>query len=79
MGNTASAPGLVPGTAGSSMGQGGGMALGGDQWAAWKEIQMQNMQMSALEDTLSEQCSSLGIDMLHILVSIDSNLNASYM
>jgi hypothetical protein len=79
MGNTASAPGLVPGTAGSSMGQGGGMALGGDQWAAWKEIQMQNMQMSALEDTLSEQCSSLGIDVLHILVSIDSNLNASYM
>lgn len=58
-------------------GAGTGVTAGGDQWAAWKEIQMQNVQMGALEDQLSEQCTALGIDALHILVSIDASLNGS--
>ena len=50
---------------------------GGDQWAAWKEIQMQNVQMSQLEDQLTASCTTLGIDALHILVSIDANLSSA--
>ena len=36
---------------------------------------MQNVQMSQLEDALTNHCNGLGIDPLHILVSIDANLN----
>ena len=48
--------------------------MAGDQWGAWKEIQMQNVTMNSLEESLMAECNMLGIDALHILVSIDANL-----
>ncbi len=68
---------LASGTtvASSGVAQDPSSSIRGDQWAAWKEIQMQNVQMGQLEERLTTQCNALGIDALHILVSIDANLN----
>ena len=63
--------------ASSSSAVGGGINAvrsGGDQWGAWKEIQTQNVTMNQLEEKLNNECNLLGIDSLHILVSIDANL-----
>ena len=76
----ARAPTKVPSTDPNVIPAGGGMNAvrrGGDQWGAWKEIQMQNVTMTALEEQLNNECQLLGIDSLQILVSIDSNLNSS--
>lgn len=45
---------------------------GGDQWEAWREIQMQNDQMQALEDQLRSACRPLNIDPNQIFQRIDA-------
>jgi cilia- and flagella-associated protein 57 len=80
-GGLARAPTLAPATGTDSDAAAGGainaVRNGGDQWGAWKEIQMQNVTMNQLEEQLNNECQLLGIDALHILVSIDSNLTNS--
>jgi hypothetical protein len=44
---------------------------GGDQWEAWREIQMQNDQMQALEDQLRNVCRPLDVDSNQILQRLD--------
>ena len=44
---------------------------GGDQWEAWREIQMQNDQMQALEDQLRNVCGPLDVDSNQILQRLD--------
>ena len=44
---------------------------GGDQWEAWREIQMQNDQMQALEDQLRNACRPLNIDANEVFQRVD--------
>lgn len=62
-------------------GQAAALVLGepkkGDQWTAWREIQLQTQLMQELEENLQSVCYSLALDPLGILVSIDSRLAQS--
>ena len=48
--------------------------LGGDQWEAWREIQMQNDQMQALEDQLRNACGMLNVNAGELFQMIDASL-----
>ena len=43
----------------------------GDQWAAWREIQMQNDQLQSLEEKLHEVCGIAQIDPVEILQKLE--------
>lgn len=71
---TTSAEGIVS----RSGDRGGGLAKGAvsrqDQWEAWREIQLQYDAMKDLEDRVGEVCSSLGLDPIPLIVSMDTKL-----
>jgi hypothetical protein len=46
----------------------------GDQWTAWREVQLQTQLMAELEERLQSVCYSLSVDPISVLVSIDTKL-----
>jgi WD40 repeat protein len=46
----------------------------GDQWTAWREVQLQTQLMAELEERLQSVCYSLSVDPVSVLVSIDTKL-----
>lgn len=51
-----------------------GIRRGGDQWDAWREIQMQNDQMMQLEEQLRNVCLKMSIDPVQVFKKLEETI-----
>jgi DNA repair exonuclease SbcCD ATPase subunit len=51
-----------------------GVRRGGDQWDAWREIQMQNDQMMQLEEQLRNVCLKMSIDPVQVFKKLEETV-----